>query len=176
MSPRLVTLPFLTTGRTMQSVAVFGGICQPVDSPVFESLPTSVSLQSVEPWSNTQLCPPPVSGSAGLLCSCTEVSGMNTEPAGAVKTLGDQLAATATCLSRPTTNPSLGMMLPSEQTAHAVFCTPSESAAVDASRVRRHLPREGAPWTLLCSERSIGARVVLITLGPLSKPFLSAML
>src|SRR6516225_8592617 len=166
MSPRLVTVPFLTTGRMMQSVAVFGGICQPVDSPVVGSLPTSVTLQSVEPWSNTQLCPPPVSGCAGSLCSWTELSGMNTEPAAAVKTLGDQLAAMATCLSRPTTNPSLGMMLPSEQTAHAVFCTPSERAAVDASRVRRHLPREGAPRTLLCSERSIGARVVLITLDP----------
>jgi hypothetical protein len=101
---------------------------------------------------------------------------MNTEPAGAVKTLGDQLAAMATCLSRPTTNPSLGMVLPSEHTAHAVFCTPSERAAVDASRVRRHLAREGALWTLLSTERLIGARVVLITLDPLSISFVWSML
>ena len=33
-------------------------------------------LQSAKPWSKTQLCPPPVRGSVGLLCSKTELSGM----------------------------------------------------------------------------------------------------
>ena len=57
MSPRLVTLPFLMIGRTMQSVEVFGGRIHAV-VPV--ALPASPSLQSVEPWSKAQLCPPPV--------------------------------------------------------------------------------------------------------------------
>ncbi len=103
------------TGRRTQSVAVFGGIVQPVATA--PGPPVSVSLQSVEPWSNTQLCPPPVRGSAGLFSSFTELSGMKIEPAGAVKTLADQFAAVRTCGSRPTTKPSFGRVVPSEQIA-----------------------------------------------------------
>ena len=66
ISPYLTTLPALMTG------------------------PRSVRLQSVEPWSNIQLCPPPVRGFVGLLCSFTELSGTNREPAVAVKTFGDR--------------------------------------------------------------------------------------
>ena len=59
MSPRLVTAPFLMIGRMMQSCEVFGGrIHAVVVVPPF--LPSSPSLQSVEPWSKAQLCPPPV--------------------------------------------------------------------------------------------------------------------
>jgi hypothetical protein len=76
MSPMLVTLPPLMIGRMTQSVAVFGGIVQPVATPL--PGPMSVSLQRVEPWSNTQLCPPPVSGFFGSLASWVEASGMNT--------------------------------------------------------------------------------------------------
>jgi hypothetical protein len=57
MSPRLTTLPFLMTGRTTQSVEVFGGRIHAV---VPAALPASPCLQSVEPWSQAQLCPPPV--------------------------------------------------------------------------------------------------------------------
>ena len=74
---------------------------------------------------------------------------MNSEPAAAVNTFGDQLAAILTGASLPTTKPSLGKVVPSEQTAHAAFCAPSDRAVVVASRVRRNLPGGEAPMLLL---------------------------
>src|SRR5215831_11149759 len=94
MSPTLTILPPLITGRTMQSVGVFGGMVQAVATA--PGAPRSVSLQSVEPWSNTQLCPPPVKGWLGSLFSWVDRSGTNTEPAVPVKTCGDQVAAVGT--------------------------------------------------------------------------------
>jgi hypothetical protein len=141
-------------GRMTQSVAVFGGMLQPVAMPVLGSAgPTSVSLQSVEPWSNTQLWPPPVSGPAGSLNSFTELSGMKTEPAVPVKMLCDQLAAVFTCASRPTTQPSAGRVVPSEQIAMA-FCAPRDKAAVVASSARRRRRRRYCTWSWIpCSLR-----------------------
>jgi len=64
---------------------------------------------------------------------------MNNEPAAAVKTFGDQFDADGSA-GLPTTKPPAGNVVPSEQVAHAAFCAPSDSAAVDASKVRCHLP------------------------------------
>ena len=88
---------------------------------------------------------------------------MNSEPAGAVKTLADQLAAVRTCGSRPTTKPPCGRVVPSEQTAHA-FCAPSDSAAVVASRARRQLRRALEVDFLPVSEEQAVARVAFIGL------------
>src|SRR6202030_4798838 len=77
ISPKLVTRPSTITGRTTQKVGSFGGIDHPVGSA--PAAPSSVTLQSVEPWSNTQLWPPPVSGRVGSLFSETEVSGTHME-------------------------------------------------------------------------------------------------
>src|SRR5471032_3229567 len=140
MSPRLVTRPPLMIGRTTQSDAVFGGMFHPVARPVTGSTPVSVSLQSVEPWSNTQLCPPPVSGWAESLCSLTEVSGMKIEPAVPVKTFGEKLAAVETIASRLITKPSAGKFPPLEQTAQAKFWLSSVTVAASATvRLKRPL-------------------------------------
>src|ERR1700743_1179521 len=88
ISPRLTTCPFAMTGRITQSVGLFGGICH--DVATWPGGPTSVTLQSVDPWSNTQLWPAPVRGCDGSLCSLTDVSGTHSEPVGPGKTLGDQ--------------------------------------------------------------------------------------
>ena len=88
----LVTLPFTMIGGSMQSAEnATGGRIQAV---VPATLPASPSLQSVVPWSKAQLCPPPVG--APVVWSAVELSGMKNEPSVAVKTLGDQLAATGT--------------------------------------------------------------------------------
>src|SRR5262249_35826385 len=104
------------TGRITQKFGKFGSIIQPVGKEF--AGPVSVTLQSVEPWSKTQLWPPPVSGLDGSLCSKTEVSGTHTEPVVPVNTPGDQLFAFATggC---PITKPSAGRVEPSEQIAQA---------------------------------------------------------
>src|SRR5690348_2095658 len=94
MSPTLTTMPPLMTGSRTQFVGLFGGIDQPVAR--LPPGPVSTSLHSVEPWSNTQLWPPPVKGWVGSLNSLTEVSGTHTEPAVPVNTFGDQLAAFCT--------------------------------------------------------------------------------
>src|SRR4029077_7849043 len=92
ISPKLVTRPLEMIGRRTQLVDALGGIAHPVATA--PPGPTSVSLHSVEPGSYTQLWPPAVSGCAGSLCSLTDESGMNSEPAGSVKdTFGDQLLA-----------------------------------------------------------------------------------
>src|SRR5215472_1062994 len=57
----------------MQSAGLNDGRVHPVGVP--PAGPMSIALHNVGPWSNTQLCPPPVTGSAGLLCSKTELSG-----------------------------------------------------------------------------------------------------
>ena len=156
-------MPFLMIGRMTQSVGLFGGIAHPVATALPD--PRSVTLQSVEPWSNTQLCPLCVRGFAGSLFSCTELSGMNSEPAGAVKTFGDQLAAIFTGASLPITKPSDGNVEPSEQVAQATSCMPSDSAAVDASSVRHHRARDMGPVRLSpTAERADIVRVVLIRL------------
>src|SRR5262245_34354297 len=66
-----------------------GGIAHAVGVP--PAGPTSISLHSVEPWSNTQLCPPPVSGWVGSLSSETELSGMKIDWLALRKTPGDQV-------------------------------------------------------------------------------------
>src|SRR3984885_2812924 len=160
ISPRLVTVPFLMIGRMTQSVGLFGGIAHPVATALPD--PRSVILQSVEPWSNTQLCPLCVRGFAGSLFSCTELSGMNSEPAGAGKKFGDQLDAVFTGASLPITKPSAGNVEPSEQVAQATSCMPSDSAAVDASSVRHHRARDIEPVRPSTAERADIVRVVLI--------------
>ena len=66
---------------------------------------------------------------------------MNSEPAGAVNTFGDQLLPIGTW-ALPITKPPAGNALPSEQAAQAASCAPRESAAVEASSVRRQLRRD----------------------------------
>src|SRR5512135_3235509 len=109
MSPRFLKTPPWTIGSTTQSVGLLGGIDQPVATA--PAAPMSVSLQRVEPWSNTQLWPPPVSGWVGSLCSFTEVSGIHSEPAVPVNTPGDQLDAVGRA-AEPTTKPPAGKVVP----------------------------------------------------------------
>src|SRR5215470_4407178 len=129
MSPKLIVMPPLSNGRIRQP-APFGGICHAVGVP--PAGPVSVSLQSVVPWSNTQLCPPPVDGCVGSLCSKTELSGMKIDPVVPVKTPGDQFVAGG-C---PATKPLAGNVEPSAHTAHAKFC-PRNVNAVAAATIRR---------------------------------------
>src|SRR5215471_13294336 len=123
----------LKIGRIMQSVKLITGIAQAVGGPL--APPTSVSLQVAVPWSNTQSWPPPVSGSPGLLCSLTEMSGTHTEPSVPVKVNGDQLTAVAGVKPKPL----LGKVVPSLHVAHARFCSMKVNAVVVAAirRIRR---------------------------------------
>src|SRR6516162_5495720 len=123
----------------MQSVRSNGGIVHPVGVP--PAGPTSISLQSVEPWSNTQLCPPPVTGSAGLLCSKTELSGTKIEPAVPVKRPGDQL----TVGGWGKTKPPGGNVEPSAQTAQAKFWQRNVNAAAVATTCRVRFLRFALP-------------------------------
>src|SRR5262249_49909868 len=118
----------LKIGRIMQSVKLITGIAQAVGGPL--APPTSVSLQVAVPWSNTQSWPPPVSGSPGLLCSLTEMSGTPTEPSVPVKVNGVQLTAVAGV------NPLVGKVVPSLHTAHARFWSMKVNAVVVAA-IRR---------------------------------------
>src|SRR5215468_8327384 len=113
MSPKLIVMPPLSNGRIRQP-APFGGICHAVGVP--PAGPVSVSLQVVEPWSNAQLCPPPVTGCAGSLCSKAELSGTKTEPAVAVNIPGDHVG---TAGGWPATKPPGGNVEPSAHMAHA---------------------------------------------------------
>src|SRR5262249_34671161 len=108
-----------------------GGIDQAVTGPL--APPTSVSLQVVEPWSNTQSWPPEVNGSSGLLCSLTETSGTHTEPSEPVKVNGDQLVAWASM------KPPGGTVAPLLHAAQAKFCSIKVNAVVVAAirRIRR---------------------------------------
>src|SRR5215469_3575285 len=113
------------TGRRMQSVRLTGGIDQDTTGPL--APPTSVSLQVVEPWSNTQSWPPEVNGSSGLLCSLTETSGIHAEPSVPVKVNGVQLVAVASV------KPPGGKIVPSLHTAQAKLCNTKVNAVVVAA-------------------------------------------
>src|SRR5215470_9934175 len=139
MSPKLIVMPPLSNGRIKQP-APFGGICHAVGVP--PAGPVSVSLQVVEPWSNAQLCPPPVDGCAGSLCSKTELSGTNIEPAVPVKKApGDQLTAGGW----PRTKPPGGNVVPSAHTAQAKFWQRKVNAVADASFRRARLAKFASP-------------------------------
>src|SRR5215472_18667309 len=116
MPPILTALPCWMMGSRTQSVVVIGGSAHAVGAA--PPGPVSVSLHSDQAWSNTQLCPPPVSGCAGSLCSLTELSGMNSDPTGSASTPGDQPAVNGFGVL-PATKPPAGNVLPSEQTAQA---------------------------------------------------------
>src|SRR5215470_11430770 len=125
-----MTLPPLMTGKITQSTNVEltgGGICHPVGIP--PAGPTSIALQSPTPWSNAQLCPPPVTGCAGSLSSKTELSGTKIEPAVPVKTPGDQLVAGGV----PPAKPPVGNAVPSAHTAQAQFWQINVNAAAVAT-------------------------------------------
>jgi hypothetical protein len=73
------------------------------------------------------------------------------------------LAAIRTGASLPIMKPSAGSVEPSEQVAHAAFCRPSESAAVDASKLRCHVRRLVGPDRLpLTAKAADISRVELI--------------
>src|SRR5215472_3746534 len=108
----------LMTGRKMQFPGVSCGITHAVGVP--PAGPVSVALQSVEPWSNTQLCPPPVTGWRVSLCSKTELSGTKIEPAVPVKVPDDQLPAIVIG-GTPMAKPPSGNVEPSAHTAQARF-------------------------------------------------------
>src|SRR5215475_3326962 len=78
-------------GRKMQAASAGDGSAHAVGVP--PAGPVSITLQSVvdgvtgvvngrSSLLNTQLCPAPVSGCVGSLCSKTELSGTKIEPAG----------------------------------------------------------------------------------------------
>src|SRR5215831_1664245 len=139
MSPKLIVMPPLSNGRIRQP-APFGGICHAVGVP--PACPVSVSLQVVEPWSNAQLCPPPVDGCAGSLCSKTELSGTKIEPAVPVKRApGDQLTAGGW----PRTKPPGGNVVPSAHTAQAKFWQRKVSTVAHASIRRARLAKFASP-------------------------------
>src|SRR5215467_3115706 len=137
----LTIMPFLIIGRNRQSpCALSAGIAHAVGVP--PAGPVSVSLQVVEPWSNAQLCPPPVDGCAGSLCSKTELSGTNIEPAVPVKRApGDQLTAGGW----PRTKPPGGNVVPSAHTAQAKFWQRKVSAVAHASFRRALLAKFASP-------------------------------
>src|SRR5215467_7542932 len=118
-------------------------MAQPDGAPVAgaPAAAVSVALQVVEPWSNTQLCPPTAATgnpampppfnamvlgpTVELLFSKLELSGTKTDPAVPVNMDGDMFASDgATVLSVEYTNPwfPAGKVVPSEQMAHAKFC------------------------------------------------------
>src|SRR5215472_5044901 len=101
-------------GRKVQSTGKAAGFNHAVGAP--PAGPESVCLQVVEPWSNAQLCPPPVSGCAGSLCSKTELSGTKIEPAVLVKMPGDQVG---TAGGWPPMKPPGGNVEPSAHLAQA---------------------------------------------------------
>jgi hypothetical protein len=119
-----------------------------------------VSLQVVEPWSNTQLCPPTAATGnpvrplpffatvltfVGSLFSKAELSGMKTDPAVAVKMPVDMFASDgATVLRFANTNPWFpgGKLVPSEQMAHAKFWVRNVVAIAKVVIRRTRLP----PW------------------------------
>src|SRR5215467_6533963 len=137
----LTIMPFLIIGRNRQSpCALSAGIAHAVGVP--PAGPVSVSLQVVEPWSNAQLCPPPVDGCAGSLCSKTELSGTKIEPAVPVKRAsGDQLTAGGW----PRTNPPGGKLVPSAHTAQAKFWQRKVSAVAHTSFRRALLAKVASP-------------------------------
>ena len=85
----LTTAPFLITGSSTQLAELAGGRFQPVAGA--PPGPVLFTRQRVEPWSNTQLWPPPVSGCVGSSFSFAELSGTNTEPMVPVNTPSVQL-------------------------------------------------------------------------------------
>jgi hypothetical protein len=133
---------------------VFGGMDQPDGAP--PGTPVSVSLQVVEPWSNTQLCPPtaatgiparPLPFNAmvlvpltGSLFSKLELSGMKTDPAVPVKMFGDMFASEGgSVVFRNPWFPG-GKVVPSEQMAHAKFWVRNVVAIAKAVTRRSRRP------------------------------------
>src|SRR5215467_11699594 len=94
-------------GRKMQPASAGDGSAHAVGVP--PAGPVSITLQSVvvgvmgvvngrSSLLNAQLCPPPVSGWVGSLCSETELSGTKIEPAGrTTKRLTEDEAAGRKC-------------------------------------------------------------------------------
>src|SRR5262252_1132309 len=137
----LTIMLFLIIGRNRQSpCALSTGIAHAVGVP--PAGPVSVSLQVVEPWSNAQLCPPPVTGCAGSLCSKTELSGTKTEPAVAVNIPGDQVG---TAGGWPATKPPGGNVEPSAHTAQAKFYPGGEN--LPARKISAYMSSQRGAFT-----------------------------
>src|SRR5215467_7123820 len=119
-------------------------------------LDSSVILHVVEPWSNTQLCPPtaatgnpamPLPFNATVLVPLTEslfskveLSGTKTDPAVPVKMNGDMFCSDGGSVAF--TNPWLpgGKLVPSEQMAHAKFWVRKVEAIAKAVTRRSRRP------------------------------------
>src|SRR5215471_12390875 len=127
---------------------------QPDGAP--PATPVSVILHVVEPWSNTQLCPPtaatgnpamPLPFNATVLVPLTEslfskveLSGTKTDPAVPVKMFGDMFCSDGG--SVPAVNPWLpdGKVVPSEHAAHAKFWVRNVAAIAKVVIWRKCLP------------------------------------
>src|SRR5262252_2430342 len=143
--------------------------------------PTSIALQKVF-TSNTQLCPPPVRGSPGLLCSKTEISGTKTEPSPLRP--GDQMVTGGD----PATKPPAGNVEPSAHTAQAKLWQRNVNAVAVATTRRTRLPGTARHFSCVIyasskafldatSVRTSGANTIGLrygTLVPLLVPLVSS--